>query len=56
MSAFERKADAHASTTFLDIVDDRFASRPDIGFIRLTPHNLWVVIHYETEHVGNYVY
>ncbi len=34
------EADAHASATFLVIIDDYSASSPDIGFIRLTPHNL----------------
>ncbi len=56
MSAFGGEADAHASATFLVIVDDRSASRPDIGFIRLTPHNLSGVVYYETERIGYYLY
>ncbi len=49
-------ADTHASATFLVIVDDCSASRPDIGFIRLASHNLSGVVNYETERIGNYVY
>ena len=56
MTAIGVKAHTHASATFLVIVDDRSASRPDIGFIRLTPHNLSGVVYYETERIGNYVY
>ncbi len=55
-AAFGCIADTHASATFLVIVDDRSASRPDIGFIRLAPHNLSGVVYYETERIGKYVY
>jgi hypothetical protein len=40
MAAFGGKAETHASATFLVIINDYSASRLDIGFIRLTPHNL----------------
>ena len=54
-AAFGCIANTHASATFLVIVD-RSASRPDIGFIRLAPHNLSGVVYYETERIGNYLY
>ena len=51
-AAFGCIANTHASATFLVIVD-RSASRPDIGFIRLAPHNLSGVVYYETERIGD---
>ncbi len=54
-AAFGCIANTHASATFLVIVD-RSASRPDIGFVRLAPHNLSGIVYYETERIGNYVY
>jgi len=53
MAAFGVKADTQASATFLVVVVDRSASRPDIGFIRLAPHNLSGVVYYETERIGD---
>ncbi len=53
MAAFRCIANTHASATFLVIVDDYSASRPDIGFIRLAPHNLSGVVYYETERIGD---
>ena len=50
------EADTHASATFLVIIDNCSASRPDIGFIPLAPHNLSGVVYYETERMGNYLY
>ncbi len=56
MSAFGGQADIHPSATLLVIIHDCSASRPDIGFIRLAPHNLWGVVYSETERMGNYLY
>jgi hypothetical protein len=51
-----RVPDTHASDTFLVIIHDCSASRPDIGFIRLAPHNLSGVVYHKTERIGNYLY
>ena len=40
MAAFGGKADTHDSATFLVIIHDCSASRPNIGLIRLAAHNL----------------
>jgi hypothetical protein len=55
-AAIGGKADTHASATFLVIIHDCSASRPDSGFIRLAPHNLSGVVYHETERMGNYLY
>ncbi len=55
-SASGGQADIHPSATFLVIIQDCSASKPDIGFIRLTPHNLSGVVYSETERMRNYLY